>query len=771
MKKNVKSAISLTALLAMLIFGMAGSYGYPVPPVNDNYRVDSLKIIPLTAYTGVSLNLVAYTTHTSGGCQLISYRIWKSGKFIVIDATYEQGPLDYICHSADTIALGTYPPGNYFLLYDWMDTISFKVLPNQQGCQAYYTYTYPKCNDAKCLNTVAFMDSSKGSVIKWLWDFGDSKYAEEQNPVHTYGKPGVYDVCLKIVTEDGCSGTYCELVPVGVSEECRAYFETVYPDCYTSNVVDCYSNYVAFINRSSGNVIKWMWDFGDGQTSDEKNPLHYYMKTGRYEVCLTIETSAGCTDTYCDTVYVSIAGCKADFRWEPLRCTDEIARCYGMYQFIDMSFSRVISWKWDFGDGTSSDSQNPVHGYINDGIYPVSLTIETSYGCTDTKYDTLVVGDTIPAKCKARFRWQPLICFESILPCPRSFSFIDLSGGDPIKWYWNFGDGDTSTMQNPVHTYKCNGRYQVSLTIFTASGCSDIRLDTITVGDSLVPCCNADYKWEEVYPNFDCLKKTTDCITPYYFIQFTDISTGKIIGWHWDFGDGTGSDEQNLVHEYKFAGKYEVCLTINCGGWCFDNICKTILVGDTIPGPCDADFTVDPQSPPCACPACYCVNFVDQSSWNAVEWLWDFGDGDTSTLKNPFHVYNLTQGDTLYKVCLRIKTSDNCIDSICRLFDVMSGKLISGTDDTKQSAEQLMVFPNPVSSELYIRLSPELLNKFFEVSITDIFGRQAGLYRYEGDETADGNISIDVANLNNGQYICTVVTDKKTYKSRFVKTE
>ncbi len=686
MKKKVHSlsCTNLVAVIFMFLSMSANAMSGTLPPDQDHYWIESLEIIPSEASTGDVISVVASTAHPSGGCDLTAFNVSRNNKFVFVDATYEQGMLTYICHSVDTIPLGTFLPGNYLLIYDWLDTISFTVYQQPEDCQAFFTYIYAKCQFEKCINTVSFLDSSKGDVVSWLWEFGDGESSEEQNPVHTYDNAGVYEVCLTINTSGGCISTYCEKVPVGITEKC-----------------------------------------------------------------------------------------KADFRWEPLRCTDNVSRCYGFYQFIDMSYGDVIRWYWNFGDGQTSAEQNPVHAYKNDGIYQVSLTILTAYGCMDTKTDTLVMGDTLYPGCRADFRWEPLHCWSSILPCPRSFSFTDMSRGDPVKWYWHFGDGDTSTYQNPVHTYPCDGEYVVSLVIVTSSGCSDIRLYTITVGDSLVPCCEADFEWEELYPNWDCQKKSTDCITPNYYVQFTDRSIGPPLSWKWDFGDGTMSSEQNPMHEYKFSGTYNVCLNITCPGWCFDVICRTITIGDTIPGPCEADFTVTQKDLICpvACFGCWCVQFADLSSLNTVEWAWSFGDGDTSSLRNPFHIYFWQQGDQLFRVCLKIKTSDHCVDSICKLYDPQSGSLLSGLEDIPQTTEDLTLFPNPASGEIYVRLPQEILDKKCLLNILDMYGRQLFTYSYAIGETGDGIIGLNIANLINGQYICSIVADNKLYKSRFSVTK
>ncbi len=740
-------------------------------PVQDNYLIDSLKILPEIAYEGDIIKLAVSTTHTSGGCDLTGYRIWQCGGTIIIDATYEQGMLTYICHSEDTIEISRLPAGTYTLVFDWRETITFNVLPNQQGCRAYFTCYYLKCLDSRCLNAVAFVDSSQGDAVRWKWEFGDSTQSNEKNPVHVYEKPGIYDVCLTISAENGCISSYCEKVPVGPADKCKAYFEMLYPDCYSNDLADCLTGEVAFLDKSTGNIKKWAWDFGDSTSSREQHPVHIYTHEGKYPVCLTIETVNGCIDTYYDTAYIRLPRCKADFSWQPLRCYDAFTRCERAYQFTDGSTGDVEEWYWNFGDGDTSTLQNPIHIYGRDGNYVVSLAIRTSFGCADAKYDTLVAGDP-NARCKADLTWEevyPVNCIDST-NCITPYHFIqftDKSRGQISDWHWHFGDGDSSSLQDPLHIYAHNGRFVVSLTVTSYTGCSDTEVDTIILGDTLCEDCIASFSWNEVYPNADCTRKSTDCITPYYYIQFTDESAGYVKEWLWNFGDGKTSEEQSPLHEYLFAGTYQVCLTVICNNWCYGWVCKTIAVGDTIPGDCYAGFTVsDLNICEVACPNCSCVQFQDKSSWNAVQWHWDFGDGDTSSLQNPFHIYSVPPGDSVFNVCLAIKTSDNCYDTLCRLYNPLLDSLLSGYHNTIRASEKILVYPNPSDEEIYIDLSGDLATKDFVLVITDMFGRTVDMRKYHAGSVND-RISYNVANLTNGQYICSIIADKKLIKGRF----
>ena len=125
-KEAISFRIFYLAFLFILIAQNGLAQDFPFSPFRDNYMVDSLKIIPERAYEGDEVKLVAFTTHTSGGCDLVNYRIQKFGSIIIVDATYQQGMLTYMCHSIDTFDIGMLPAGSYALLFDWRES-SFKL--------------------------------------------------------------------------------------------------------------------------------------------------------------------------------------------------------------------------------------------------------------------------------------------------------------------------------------------------------------------------------------------------------------------------------------------------------------------------------------------------------------------------------------------------------------------------------------------------------------------------------------------------------------------
>ncbi len=265
--------------------------------------------------------------------------------------------------------------------------------------------------------------------------------------------------------------------------ECNAFF-TFYPDTVSPPPLSM--DLFQFVDQSSGNnIISWYWDFGDGVFSTDQNPQHGYfnMIPAQYIVCLTILTSDSCTDTYCDTVYINqyIPDCDADFIYE----LDTLVNCINCYDFYDQSFAigNIISWFWDFGDGNFSTDQNPIHQFSQTGLFEVCLTIITDDSCSDVSCQTVVVGDTSLSYCQTDFSYT---LQGSAIPEIIYAHFTDESNSNPgiSSWFWDFGDGNTSTLQNPTNNYWLNnwGLNTVCLTIATTAGCVDSICKPVYVG-------------------------------------------------------------------------------------------------------------------------------------------------------------------------------------------------------------------------------------------------------------------------------------------------
>ena len=463
------------------------------------------------------------------------------------------------------------------------------------------------------------MTSVVDTVVTWNWIIGGTTYAT-QNPTHTYPTAGTDTVTLMITTNTGCADTVTQVVNIHPS-----------PVAAFTHTVNCTADSVYFTNSStisSGNIISWSWNFGDGTTtSSTPNPAHQYTTTGTYIVSLTVTSDSGCTATISDSVK-TCGSVQAGFSSVSVICSGQTI------SFTDTSVisgnDSIATWNWNFGDGTSTSSvPNPSHTYTSSGTYTVSLVVVTNSGASDTAKHTVVVH---PA---------PSASFTAISSCSAdSVHFTNtstISGGNITSWNWNFGDGNSSTQQNPAHSYSANGTYTVSLTVTSDSGCTSTFIDTILSAKGLVAG----------------FSDSTDCKFNAMFSDTSMVSTGdSVVIWTWNFGDGTSATSvPNPSHTYTASGTYTVQLIATTSGGCSDTVIKTITF---VPLP-NADFIP-------AGGAFYQgeqINFTDLST-NPSSWLWNYGDNNNDTIQNPSHTY---QSNGNMNVTLIVMNSSGCPDT------------------------------------------------------------------------------------------------------------
>jgi PKD repeat protein len=208
--------------------------------------------------------------------------------------------------------------------------------------------------------------------------------------------------------------------------------------------------------------------------------------------------------------------------------------------FTDETRAAVESWYWEFGDGGTSSEQNPSHTYLAEGLYTVTLTAANVNG-QDMARKVDYIGVGAPPTTVAAFSATP-----TSGNAPLDVTFTDESTGALLSaWAWDFGDGGTSTEQNPTHQYTVAGNHTVSLTVTGFAGPdTETKTNYIAVGTA----AGADFSGAP----------TEGVVT--LDVTFTDLSTGDVVGWAWDFGDGGTSTVQNPSHEYTEPGRYTVTL-------------------------------------------------------------------------------------------------------------------------------------------------------------------------------------------------------------------
>ena len=500
---------------------------------------------------------------------------------------------------------------------------------------------------------VAFTDRSTGYPTSWNWNFGDGKGSTEQNPVHMYWSSGEYTVTLTASNE------------FGSSDASKAYFIHVIPPLKAKFVADPKTGkvplVVKFTDTSTGNPESWNWEFGDGTTSTQANPVHVYSTPGAFHVNLTVSRGIN-KDTSTQTI---VAGGvpAADFVADSTTISVNTP-----VHFTDKTLNSPTKWSWDFGDGATATEQNPTHAYPVKGIYSITLTATNNDGTdTEKKVNYITVG------------LAPKADFISEIPPYQQGTrlqyvrFIDTSAGNPTSWSWDFGDGQTSSEQYPpLHLYNVDGSYSVSLTVKNIFG-QDTMVKTNLITVKQGP--QVDFKADKTRVSVD------------QFIRFMDLSTNNPTDWKWDFGDGTAGTGQNPDHVYHQPGSYDVTLITSDAYITLSHTKKNYIPVVNTP---HADFVADKTKGITP----FTVKFTDISTGKPTQWTWDFGDGATSTEKIPTHIYTTkgTSSTNTFTVTLTV-TNPNGEDTVKKTnyITVTQSPIAEFTVDSRQGKAPFIV--------------------------------------------------------------------------------
>ncbi|MFM8431164.1 MAG: PKD domain-containing protein, partial [Bacteroidota bacterium] len=387
--------------------------------------------------------------------------------------------------------------------------VSFNI-SNQMGCAPF---------------RVTFGNLTTGyDSCQWLFGDGGTSFDRSATVNYTYYAAGTFSVTLKCWNSNGCSETIVLRDTIRVSNLQAGFISDVRMGCPPMQV--------QFTSVSQGNNMSYNWNFGNGTNSTQANPSVSFPNAGTYPVTLVVSDGI-CMDTTFRNNYIQTLDPTANYI-----APDTTVGCAPLTtQFTDATLG-AISWRWDFGDGTSSNQQNPYHTYTRPGLYSVSLqTISAGGSCVKTidNFRTFhVLGGW------AGFDHE----ITSICP-PYSAQFTDTSN-NAVSWLWDFGDGTTDTSRNPSHVFTVGGYHSVRLTITTADGCTYSTMQT-----------NGIY-----FPPFGAnFYAITSGNTLPVDVQFFANSAGAT-GWFWDFADGRTSTLENPLVHFNAQPSGSITLTI-----------------------------------------------------------------------------------------------------------------------------------------------------------------------------------------------------------------
>lgn len=651
-----------------------------------------------------------------------------------------------------------------------------------ESCKTYFKYEV-NTQVMTLLPSAAFnfYDYSEGKIVAWWWDFGDGTYSQEQNPMHVYSLPYPAEnvkmspyrtVSLTTLTADSCKSFYSETINIMGNEdpmpgkECKArfkYYQTDY-DSINGKVTFQLNNY------SEGQSLQYNWDFGDGRTSTEFEPtVTFDVKPAEHSICLTVTGGNDCGDSFCDVLYFSVPEkpdpnqCYTGFSYKINYDIKTFAPAL-VLDFYGKPLAETIKWEWDFGDGTTTDEQNPTHSFslplTNDSTYTganpfrkVCLTTTSASGCVATYCEEIYLYmDSQPPvdptpQCHTWFKYEKaddLITIPEVVP----YRLWAASDAEIVSCLWKFEDGTTSTDKELTAYFDfLKPMQKVCLTVTTADNCSSSYCDIIYVNGSQI---------DTVY---------VDKLLWHYTMRFESyfpIQMSSCAGW----------------------AKAQVYLKDSIVG-AYNYVWSTGEMGQEVKGLCPTQtYSVKAMAPDGTVVA---GTFVFNSDGTVTEtplnwWV-------TGTRTTPFVQAKPVVGDYTveWKLCDgTTMTGDsisldliNCGSSESNLIlkDALGNVVYSESINMKILAtyvsrlpqgSSMRIYPNPVKDVLNLTYSGESLDEM-KIDVVDLSGKiivSQIVRQVNGGQTVGINLSI----LKKGVYMCRVSSGGKLLNvQKFIK--
>ena len=472
--------------------------------------------------------------------------------------------------------------------------------------------------------SVTFTDQSTNNPTSWLWSFGNGTTSILRNPTVSFGTAGTYDVELIVKNASRQTGA---IIKTG--------YITVYPfptPVFGANLtLACAPANVQFIDYSVplGGIASWAWNFGDGTSSNQQAPVHTFSQPGYYNIGLKVTNTTGCTNGTTYNRYIRVVdGIQPNFTWNQVSTS-----CSAPYllNFINQTAGPGnLTYNWSLGSGAtpaSSAALSPSNvAYPAAGTYNVTLAVQSSLGCSDT------MTQAVPLSLGGAVINGPA---AGCLNTPITFS--DGSSPAPLSSSWDFGDGTTSNLAAPTHTYTTPATYTVTLTSTSAS-CSSTTTKQVTIGANIVPTFTAS--------------NNTSCQAP-LTVGFVDNTSPAPAQELWDFGDGQTGSGPNPSHTYTTTGNFDVKLTVTNAAGCSGTTTMTQLVKIVAPTVTLSSVAGCVGSPIAPVANIKTIDGVASYAWTAT----GANPPSTSTAANPSFTY---PGQGYYSLALTITTTGGC---------------------------------------------------------------------------------------------------------------
>ena len=563
----------------------------------------------ITVQPSVNTDYIVTVTDVNGCSNIDTVSV-----FVIANPVISAGPDQAICNGS-TVSLSVSGASSYLWNPVGLTTSTILVTPSSTSD---YTVIGSNANGCMSYDTVRVTVNPIPNIVlgpAFICD-GFTLTLDAGNPGCTYNW-STGESSQAITVSD--SGTYSVIVTG--ANGCPAFATSV----------------VTKFGNPNAPPINYNFCAGQNATLNAGNPgATYQWSTGQVSQTISVSTAG----TYYVTI-TDINGCSATLDHIvashplPIALFTVSPVCDGIAgSFIDqstLSAGTIQSILWNFGDSFTSAANNTSHSYASSGSYPVTLTVISDAGCSDTVQQNMVVHPL------------PVADFSTVPTCLNSsVSFSDLStvsSGSISSLNWSFGDGTVSVQGSPSHSYTASGNYSATLLVTSNSGCTDSIIKNVAVLDLPV----ASFQTTNV-----CLGNGLS------FVNNSTSSGSTINSYLWDFGNGNTSTIFSPSETYANSGTFPVTLIVSSANGCSDTVTSSATI---YPNPI-ANFVTNPA----------CFGFPISIQNNSVlsngiiqNYYWDFGDNSSSSLQSPSHNY---ASEGTFTITL-VTTSDNgCIDSV-----------------------------------------------------------------------------------------------------------
>ncbi|MEM4264931.1 MAG: PKD domain-containing protein, partial [Thermoplasmata archaeon] len=436
-----------------------------------------------------------------------------------------------------------------------------------------------------------------GTIVSYDWSWGDGTTGTGMTATHTYGMDGTYEVVLTVTDNDGMTDDASAMVSVAkVNMKPIAAFTYLVSDMTVS--VDASGS-----SDPDGFITTYDWDWGDGATDSGMTATHTYASYGTYLISLTVTDDQGATGTASQSVKLN-APPVASFT----------ATVDKMTVSVDASGSTddgmIVSYAWDWGDGTTGTGMSATHKYSAYGTYTITLTVTDDGGKTDSTSKSVDIVNTPPI---ASFTATVSVLTVS----------VDASGstddGTIVSYAWDWGDGATGAGKTASHTYSSYGAYTITLTVTDDGGLTGST-------SKLVDLANM--------PPIASFTATVDKMTVSVDASGSSDPDGVIVSYDWNWGDGTTGTGMTATHTYSTYGTKTITLTVTDNGGASASKSMDVQIVNMPPV---ASFTTSITLRTVSVDA----SASGDPDGTIVSYAWNWGDGTTGTGMTATHTYAL----------------------------------------------------------------------------------------------------------------------------------